>query len=92
MSAKAWLFGLLLSGCVVAKTSVRSTSVDVGVQHSGESTPYTGVTVPLGPVNFSGGAWTTLDGTVGPYFALGWSWYPFDILFMDVHTPDSGKK
>jgi hypothetical protein len=75
------------AGCAATKGTVQSTSVDVGAQYDGYAAyPYLGATIPVGPVNFSGGVWGDLKdirGTYGPYFTLNYSWLPFENLFTE---------
>lgn len=68
---------LLLSSCAAARVSVQETSVDIGVEHTDASYPYAGITVPIGPLTLSGGAWMGLDRSYGPFVTLNKSWLPF---------------
>ena len=79
--------GILMMNCVgrVPKTASRpqarwyqNVSVDMGVDVIDEIYPYFGLSYPVGYIYFSGGFWSNIDGTIGPYFGLGYSWIPFD--------------
>lgn len=72
-----------LAACTPAQKNWRSnTSIDIGV--GGESTdvnytyPTLGVSYYLSGVSLSTGVWSDLYGNVGPYWAVGWSWLPFE--------------